>query len=214
MVTKKETGNELKEKRMKRIIIIVAVILTFITYTKSFAQSNIGIKYFGLSIHPKGEKVNAFLMPNKLDKNGYLVMNLGGEFMFEMFFYKDIISVKVIQALYADCAAKSGGFSHIGIRAKIIKIGKNSMYGGIGPALVYRRNWLEMNGYINQNRFKGEPNDKWQYLFLWYGGEFEYKYAITDRIDFSASFIPGYPDLMSLAVGVNLKFDKNKRRDE
>jgi hypothetical protein len=52
---------------------------------------------------------------------------------------------------------------------------------------------------------------------LWYGGEFEYKYKISDRIDFSSSFIPGYPDLMNLAVGVNLKlingknFDMNER---
>lgn len=67
-----------------------------------------------------------------------------------------------------------------------------------------------MSAYVNPNRFKGDVNEKWQHLFLWYGGEFEYKYIISNRIDFSASFIPGYSDLMSLAAGVNYKFDNGK----
>lgn len=169
------------------------------------AQDNTGIKFFGLSIHPKGEKDNAFLMPNKLDKNAYFVMNLGGEIMYEKFVVKDILAIKVVQALYADCAERLGGFSHIGIRATIFNTGKHALFGGFGPTIVYRKNWMELNGYINQNRFKGDINDKWQYLFLWYGGEFEYKYSITEYLDLSISFIPGYPDLMSLAVGINLK---------
>jgi hypothetical protein len=201
----------LKCNKMNKLIILFAVISIYTFCEKTFAQDNIGIKFFGLSIHPKGEKDNSFLMPNKLDKNAYLVMNFGAELMYEKFLYKDIVSMKVVQALYADCAEKLGGFSHIGIRAKIFKIGKHSLSGGIGPTLVYRRNWQEMNGYINPNRFKGDVNEKWQHLFLWYGGEFEYKYKISDKIDFSASFIPGYPDLMSLAVGVNLKLINGKK---
>lgn len=196
---------------MNKLIIFFALISFFTFSERLTAQDNIGIKFFGLSIHPKGEKDNAFLMPNKLDKNAYLVMNFGAEIMYEKFLHKDILSVKVVQALYSDCAEKLGGFSHIGIRAKIFKIERHSLFGGIGPTLVFRRNWQEMSEYVNPNRFKGEVNDKWQYLFLWYGGEFEYKYLISDRIDFSASFIPGYPDLMSLAVGVNLKFNNGKK---
>jgi hypothetical protein len=196
---------------MNKLIIFFALISFFTFSERLTAQDNIGIKFFGLSIHPKGEKDNAFLMPNKLDKNAYLVMNFGAEIMYEKFLHKDILSVKVVQALYSDCAEKLGGFSHIGIRAKIFKIERHSLFGGIGPTLVFRRNWQEMSEYVNPNRFKGEVNDKWQCLFLWYGGEFEYKYLISDRIDFSASFIPGYPDLMSLAVGVNLKFNNGKK---
>lgn len=190
---------------MNKSILTITLIWFVSFFEKAIGQDNLGIKYFGLSIHPKGEKQNSFLMPNKLDKNAYFVINFGGEMMYEKFVYKDIVSVKIIQALYADCAEKLGGFSHIGVRAKIFKTGKHSLFGGIGPTLVYRKNWQKMNGYINPNRFKGDVNDKWQYLFLWYGGEFEYKYCINDKIDFSASFIPGYPDLMSLSVGVNLK---------
>ncbi len=177
-------------------------------YSHGLAQDNIGIKFFGLSIHPKGEKSNAFLMPNKLDKNAYFVMNFGLEIMYEKFFIKDAFSFKIVKSLYSDCAARLGGFVHVGIRRKIIKKDKHSLYGGIGPTIIFRRNWLEIPGYNNPGKFNGDINDKWQHLFLWYGGEFEYKYFLSDRLDFAVSFIPGYPDLMSFAIGLNYKFVK------
>lgn len=170
------------------------------------AQNKVGLKYFGLSIHPKGEKENAFLMPNKLDKDAYLVLNAGGVVSYERFLYKDILSLKIAQALYADCAARLGGFTHIGLRGRIMKSGKHLLTGGLGPTLVFRRNWMELEGYKNQNRFKGNQEDYWQYLFLWYGGEFEYQYSMSKELDFSVSFVPGYPHLMSLSLGVNYKF--------
>ncbi len=187
---------------MVRIYSLILLVLLFKTGS---AQDNFGIKYFGLSIHPKGEKENAFLMPNKIDKNGCLVLNIGGEFSYEYFLFKDILSIKTVQALYADCAARFGGFSHVGLRGKIFKRRKHSVYGGIGPTIIYRRNWLEMKDYVNQNRFKGDLNYKYQYLFLWYGGEFEYKCNLNENWDFAISFVPGYPDLMSLSFGINYR---------
>ncbi len=190
---------------MNRLILFLSLTLYIIYYEKSFAQDNVGIKYFGINIHPKGAS-NAHLMPNKLDKNGYLVLNPGIEITYEKFLHKDIVSIKIIQALYYDCASRLGGFSHIGIRAKIFKKNKHSLYGGMGPTLIFRKNWFKLDGYIHDDTFKGEKDDKWQYLFLWYSGEFEYKYAINDKFDFSISIIPGYPDLISFAFGLNLKF--------
>lgn len=192
---------------MGRIVLCVFIVFNILVCQRAIAQDNIGVKFFGLSIHPKGEKENAFLMPNKLDKDAYLVMNFGAELMYEKFLYKDVISAKIVQALYADCAEKLGGFSHIGIRIKIAKNEEHSFYGGIGPTLVYRKNWQKIEGYVNPNKFQGEADDNWQYLFLWYGGELEYKYVITDKLDFSVSFVPGYPDLMSLAFGVSFKLN-------
>ena len=104
-------------------------ILFFITFSiKNIAQDNVGIKFFGLSIHPKGEAKNAQLMPNKLDKKAYLVMNFGAEASYEKFVYKDIFSVKVVQAFYADCAEMLGGFTHLGVRGKIFKTSRHSLY--------------------------------------------------------------------------------------
>lgn len=178
------------------------------TVTIALGQDNLGIKYFGLSIHPQGEKENAFLMPRKFDREGYLVLNVGGVASYEKFIIQNRLSIKVAQALYSDCAARTGGFSHVGLRGRIFTSGRHSLFGGIGPTLVYRKNWQELEGYNNPNRFKGEPGNRWQHLFLWYGGEFEYKYQLNEKFDLASSFVPGYPDLMSLSVGLSYRFKK------
>ena len=201
--------NILKWKNFKYILKVVLISSIFMLSSSLKAQNNVGLKFFGLSFHPKGEHENAFLMPNKLDKNGYLVMNFGAVVSYEHFIFKEIISLKVAQALYSDCAARLGGFSHIGLRGRILKKGKHTLLGGIGPTIIYRKNWVELNGYENKNRFKGEIYDKWQYMFIWYGGEFEYRYSISENMDITSSFVPGYPDLMSLSFGINIKI-KNK----
>ncbi len=64
---------------MNRIVIAASLFFGLMSFQKAFAQDNLGIKFFRLSIHPNGEKENAFLMPNKLDKNAYLVLNLGAK---------------------------------------------------------------------------------------------------------------------------------------
>lgn len=195
---------------MKLFWAVLLLIAGLLPDVSAFGQDNIGVKFFGLSIHPKGEKENALLMPNRLDENGFFVLNLGAEWMYEKFVVEDRISVKLVQALYADCAARLGGFFHVGLRGKIFQIKRHSFSGGIGPTLVFRRNWMEMDGYENLNRFKGDESAKWQYLFLWYGGELEYKYHLTEKLDAAISFVPGYPDLMSLSIGVNYKFRKKE----
>jgi hypothetical protein len=169
-----------------------------------FGQSGIGLKFFGLTIHPKGDK-NAFLMPRKFDARGVFVLNIGGMASYEHFVHQDRVSIKTIQALYSDCAAKLGGFSHIGLRARIFKTEKHSLYTGMGPTLIFRRNWSSLSEYMNPGRFKGNEANKFQHLFLWYGGEFEYAYVLNKHIDLCATFVPGYPDLLSLSFGIKFK---------
>ncbi|HYK77907.1 MAG TPA: hypothetical protein VEV16_13090 [Daejeonella sp.] len=183
----------------KKIFLLVAFLL--FRFNLVNAQDNVGIKVFGLSIHPKGDE-NAFLMPRKLDDQGVLVLNLGAVVSYEKFLIKDQLSIKTAQAFYSDCADRLGGFSHIGFRAKIFNSKKHALYGGMGPTLVYRRNWLELEGYRNPDFFKGGEADKWQCKFLWYGGEFEYVYKLNQKIQLASSFIPGYPKLMSLSFGL------------
>lgn len=176
--------------------------LLFCTFQTLAQNSGWGIKYFGVSIHPQGEGENAKLMPNKLDKEAYIVFNLGIGLSYETFIISDLISLKFNQGVYADCAARLGGFTHVGLRGKIFRKGKHYLSGGIGPTIVYRRNWQELEGYENPDRFRGDADDKWQYMFLWYGGEFEYRYAMNKQLDFAISLVPGYPDLISLSLGV------------
>lgn len=185
---------------MRLFVLVAALLLCASTVV---AQSAIGLKFFGLSIHPNGDP-NAFLMPRKLDAGGVLVVNLGGMASYEKYIGKDF-SVKAVQALYADCASRAGGFTHLGLRARIFTTGRHSLSGGLGPTLVFRRNWQDLKGYINPGYFKGGPDETWQYKFLWYGGEFEYALAVNDKLDLSTTFVPGYPKLMSLSFGIRVK---------
>ena len=186
---------------MKKYLLILVILIS----SRCLGQDNIGIKFFGLSFHPLGEHKNAHLMPNKLDENAYFVLNLGGILSAEKFVSK-IASVKLIQAFYADCATQFGGFSHIGIRFQIFSIEKHTLSGGIGPTFIFRKNWQKLENYTNPNTFKGDKDSRWQYLFLWYGGEFEYKYELNNKLDLTTSFVPDYPDLMSISFGINYKF--------
>jgi hypothetical protein len=167
-------------------------------------RRNLNFKYFGLTLHPKGDD-NAELMPLNPDGKGYLVVNLGGSIGYEHFIKGDKFSIKAIQALYADCAMQLAGFTHLGVRAVIFDVGRHSLNGGIGPTLVYRRNWAALDGYnVSTSFFGGDASDAWQYKMIWYAGEFEYNYRLTDRTDFSTSFVPGYPNIMSLSFGVRV----------
>ncbi len=186
---------------MNRCILLALLFLGTFTAQAQYKR-NLNFKYFGLTLHPKGDD-NADLMPLNPDGKGYLVLNVGASVGYEHFIADSKFSVKAIQALYADCALRFAGFTHLGLRAVIFQVGRHSLNGGLGPTLVYRRNWSELEGYnISTSFFGGDPEDKWQYKMIWYAGEFEYNYRLSDRADFSTSFVPGYPDIMSLSFGV------------
>ena len=190
---------------MNRKGILVAILLLLCS-TFIYSQTlTIGVKFFGLSFHPKGA-VNANIMPLKLDKNGVFVVNRGATLSIEYFIWKDIVSVKFVQGLYSDCLARFGGFTHIGLRGKIFSYGQHSINGGIGPTFIFRRNWYEVEGYNDSfSFFHGDKDDYWQWRFIMYGGEIEYNYSIDDNIDLSTTFVPGYPDLMNLSFGIRYK---------
>src|SRR5688572_8038938 len=118
---------------MRRFLVVSFWLTGFTAMAQdNIVQGNIGLTFYGFRIHPTGDE-NAPLMPLRLDDNGVLVINLGGMLSYEKFVYADGVSVKAVQGIYSDCAAQLGGFSHIGLRARIFKTGKHSLYGGIGP---------------------------------------------------------------------------------
>ncbi|SPY34698.1 Uncharacterised protein [Porphyromonas cangingivalis] len=182
---------------------ILIIILSLFTSAK--AQESIGLRFFGLSIHPHGEAENASIMPLRLDKEAYFVQNLGGILSYELPIYKDFILTKTAVALYSDCAAQLGGFVHLGLRARIFTLGRHSLYGGLGPTLIFRKNWLKIPEYKDPGYFKGGQDAIFQHLFIWYAGDFDYRYKITDKWDLACTFVPGYPDLISLSIGFNYR---------
>jgi len=191
-------------KKTRKTFILLFVLL----WNANFTNANdiyVGIKFFGLSIHPTGD-LNSHLMPLKFDEKGVFVLNTGISMSIEYFVYKNIVSVKFVQGLYADCAQKLGGFTHLGLRGRIFEIGRHSLYGGIGPTFIYRKNWHSFENYDSSvSFFRGNPNDTWQYRFLWYGGELVYNYALNEKISLSTSFVPGFPDLVNLSIGIRVK---------
>ncbi|MCC9137163.1 hypothetical protein ACFSKU_20905 [Pontibacter silvestris] len=161
------------------------------------------VKFFGLSLHLK-ESPYPEIFPHRLDNKGYLVLNLGGIVGYERFVVRDVISIRVEQGLYTDCASVLAGFSHIGWRGLIFRKGRHSLNGGIGPTLVYRRDWNEIEGYEDDGYFN--RSGRWQYKFYWYGGELEYNYKLKERLEFSATLVPGIPELVSFGVGIRKSF--------
>lgn len=192
-----------------RIYFYLLLILILLNISEEVqAQRYWSVKYFGISLHPKGD-VNAPLMPLNPDKKGYLVFNLGALVSYEQYFKPNKFSIKGIQAVYTDCAAQLGGFTHIGLRAIVFRTGRHSLNGGLGPTLIYRRNWQRLPGYQNSGYFKGKPEAPWQYRLIPYAGEFEYNYKVSEKTEFSVTFVPGYPDLISFSFGVRVLLKQN-----
>ena len=191
---------------MKLILCKWAILIAVLgAMAPAHAQESIGLRFFGLSIHPHGESENARIMPLRLDREAYFVQNLGGILSYERPVYKDFLLTKVAVALYSDCAAQLGGFVHVGLRGRLFSLGRHSLYGGLGPTLIFRKNWLKISGYKDPGLFKGGQDVSFQHLFLWYAGEFDYRYKVTERWDFALTFVPGYPDLISLSIGFNYR---------
>ena len=181
--------------------------LVFFTSVQAFSHTfSAGAKFFGLSLHPKGA-VNAPLIPYKWDPRGIFVLHPGVTLNFEYYVWEDIVSVKAVQAFYADCAMQFAGFSHIGFRVRLFKIGRVSVNAGIGPTFLYRRSWYKLPGYNDSFTFyKGGKNDDWQYHFILYGGEIETNVKLNDNFDLSFSVIPGGLDLINISFGARYNY--------
>lgn len=193
-----------------KLIFLILLLFTSSTF-RVYSQNNIGIQFFGLAIHPKGDPLNAHLMPFKLDQKAYFVVNFGVIGSYNHFIYKDIISIKLAQNFFADCALQLAGVTHLGVRVRVFKIGRHLLQLGIGPTYMFRKSWYELDGYVQTHPIYGDKTDKWQQRFIWYGGEIEYKYSINDDFDISAGFIPYYNIVMSTYLGINYEFKKTKQ---
>ncbi|MER2998025.1 hypothetical protein [Pontibacter populi] len=160
-------------------------------------------KLFGISVHLK-ESPHPEIFPNRLDDKGYITFNYGAIVGYDRFIVGNKHAIRVEQGLYADCAASLAGFTHIGWRALIFQKNRHSLNGGIGPTLVYRKDWNRLEGYQDDGYFN--RRGEWQYKFYWYAGELEYNYKLSEQTDFSVNLVPGLPELISFGVGVRQRF--------
>lgn len=172
--------------------------------TALYGQQTITVKYFGLTIHPAGDKT-ANIQPYKLDKNAVFVANFGGFIGYERYLHEDLVSAKTISAVFTDC---SGGFAvvqHLGIRGTLMKLEKHRIYAGLGPTLLVRDSWTrfgdayQSSGFFNLSNTKTFGDVQWK--LIPYGFEFEYDYVFTDKNQLTVSFTPGVPLAAILSVG-------------
>jgi hypothetical protein len=169
----------------------------------SNAQEAFTVKYFGLTIHPKGDAM-AHLQPNRLDPDAKFVANVGVFLGYEKFFYKDLYSVKVIQGFLGDCSNGFATVSHLGLRANLMNTQKHRVYVGIGPTLILRESWYRFDGYVSSSYFNDHTSrslGQIQWKMVPYGFEFEYDYVFNPKNQLSISFTPGVPIAGLLSVG-------------
>jgi hypothetical protein len=183
---------------------IIAATLLVLTAPFAQAQSTFTLKYFGVTVHPFGDRT-ADLQPYKLDREAHVVLNFGVYAGYERFVYKDLVSIKAIQGGFTDCSGGWASVTHIGVRALLFENEKHRLYFGIGPTLLVRNSWTRFgsaykpSGYFNlaDNTFAGDV----QWKFIPYGCEFEYDYRWTERDHLSVGFTPGVPLACTFSVG-------------
>lgn len=188
---------------------LLIIVLVIINYSLSYSQSNISFKIISLSIQPLGSE-NSHIISSKLDDNGIFVIEPGVALSYESFVLEDIVSFQFQQGIYADCASQLAGFSHLGIKWRILKKWKQSFSIGIGPTLHYRNDWSKINGYKDEGIYDVYGN--WQYRLFMISGEMEYSYYLSKKSDLSVSLIHKHTQAFTIAIGYKYWINKKVRR--
>lgn len=175
------------------------------------AQSNLAVKYFGLTIHPFGDRTASY-QPYKLDPKAYAVFNYGAFIEYEKFIREQSFSVKIAQGIFADCSNGLAGATFIGLKGLLRPIGRHRIGLAVGPLFVVRKSWSRFPDYKGSKIFKELTNTRIgdvQHAFYPLAIDIEYDYNLSSSCDLSASFTPGFPFVMTFAVGVKYWFSKD-----
>lgn len=191
---------------MKKTLLTILILLGL--QVGAFAQtpSNLSLKFLGFTIHPLGDRT-ADLQPFKLDRHARFVFNFGGVLGYERFIWQDVLSVKVLQAVFADCSAGLASATHVALRGTFLNRGGHRLSVGFGPAFLVRQDWARLpdyqsSGFMHTGKLPVFGNV--QYKMFWYGIEVEYDLRLSKHLDFSASLTPGIP--MAISMGCGLKY--------
>lgn len=167
------------------------------------AQWFIGVKLMGVSIHTDDNK-NGNLYKAAIGKHHRVAFHFGLAVTTE-YKFNNWISAKVDQVAFRDCAGKFAGMTMFNLRGTA-DLGKGGdLSAGMGPFWYYRKSWFTVEAYEDDGYFKTSRNEKWQTKFVWYGGEVEYNYPITETLDWSTNVLPGIPVVIAVASGVRTR---------
>lgn len=183
---------------------LFTLLLFLALINEGLTQNTHSLKYFGLTIHPFGDSY-AYLQPNKLDKNAHFVLNFGLLYEFEHFIRKDELSLKFATSILADCSNGWASANMFALKAHAIKTQKHRLGLAVGPLFYIRESWERFSSYENTSKFKTGNSallGNIQYLYFWYGITIDYDVKISPKLDFSTTFTPGVPYVLTLAFGV------------
>lgn len=192
-----------------KAIKIIPLIILIASIRSSYAQFTFGIKFGGLAIHQKAVMPNYYRL--SIDKKGRFVGYAGLSFTFS-YQFNAYCGVKVIQTILPfDCAGKFSGITHVGIDLHDRIVGweneKHSVSASIGPLFYYRQNWRTIPSYYVDNNFIGKKSsEKWEYKFVWYGGQIQYDYYYEKNRAISTNFLPGFPYIYTFNTGAEFRF--------
>ena len=168
----------------------------------SFGQHpfSLGVRLVGVSWHPKESK-HPDILVRRLDKRGRFVVNVGA-MVYAEYRLLPHLNIKVTQSFFSDCAGMPAGFSHIGLKAHY-NFGQQPHHQiglTVGPTLFYRKNWNELDGYVDEGFFINKGNT--QRLFIPYGMEINYDLFLKDKTAISTGLVPGYPEIFLGTIGI------------
>ncbi|MBI3133847.1 MAG: hypothetical protein HYZ14_04150 [Bacteroidetes bacterium] len=179
--------------------------------TTGFAQHNISAEFVGFTIHPAGDPT-APLQPNKLDKDARFVVNYGAVITYEHYLVGDVVALKGLQAIAADCSAGWASITHVALKGLVLRQPKHRLGVSVGPAFMVRESWFRFESYVPSG-FLNEGYSKFlgpvQYKFFPLAAEIEYEYSLTPKIDFELSLTPGLPMAITFAAGFKYWFNKD-----
>lgn len=174
---------------MSRIIVISVLILIMSgSYT---AQTVINFKLGYIGLHP-GKNPNSGLYENRISTDGKVVVEPSIWLGLEHFLREDFVSLQYYQGFLTDAAARSAGFTHLGLKVKLYQIYRSTIYAEIGTALSYRENWNTLAGYVEEKNYTG--SGRWQTKWMYLSGGLSYYFYLTKRHDLSLTAWYGHYD--------------------
>jgi hypothetical protein len=200
------TGQHLK-KKMRLISCLIGICCS----AGIFSQSSLSAEFVGLTVHPAGDAMAQF-QPNKLDKNARFVMNYGVGVTFEKFLMSDVLAIRALQVVAADCSAGWASVTQLALKGIVINKTKHRLGLAIGPAFLFRESWNRFEGYSSSGFMKEGHSDLFgevQYKFFPLVAEVEYDYSFSDRFDLTVSMTPALPMAMTFAAGFKYWFNKD-----
>ena len=171
---------------MKKSVYVIIFLLFSGTL---FSQSSIEFKLITIGLHPdKSLRQNPLMYENRIDDNANFIFEPGFMISYQKYIYLAALSFQFSQGFYSDAAAKLAGTTNVLLKYKLFHKYKFATSIGLGPSLSYRKDWHDINQYIDNDGYT--VNGKWQTKWM-LGAELSFYYYNGNKGDYSLSFYHG-----------------------